>query len=548
MKASAQVKRRVCESCFFYEVAGIVNSGWCRHPDRQFDSGVRLVVRGSELNCRNGWNEDLWVPAGIEPGSPDATNDLWPYADQQDDQLTSIVPARYEGQQSPPADRNEIDDVVVRHTPYPGYTPPQKEARDLITHPKAAILKAREQFKDRQLREGRIADRIERPPLVDATDDLLDSGMNGYAKDHYRDQLDPPRENAPFLGEGAKSAPRRPEYAVPPVSRDEIPRPYVTITHFPEDEQRFESVPDRFTNIPTQPLERLVQDFTVDSDELLQIQEDEFEEWYDDELIAENGQPVESSRRRRESIVDRLFRERREKRLRDIDDAPMSLERSAPHPDDLYNEYAGDFEVTGPSLPDEQHPESASTAVAGYRGDPSWDPPTVRQHRNPELEFEEYEWPVGTMVAPWSANGEYPEEDYVTNPHLATKDDLPPWEAAGRQPRDYQHSAPATPQERPLSSDWPQICRTCRDFRPADSGDRGWCNNLWAFRHRRMTDAGVLSCESSFGNWWIPHDGIWQKAADVSRHAQETPLLDRLLGIEDLAVHARAGSVSGRER
>jgi len=81
----------------------------------------------------------------------------------------------------------------------------------------------------------------------------------------------------------------------------------------------------------------------------------------------------------------------------------------------------------------------------------------------------------------------------------------------------------------PLWSQIDQQCRTCRDFRPADAGERGWCTNKWAFSHRRMVDADECPCATSIGVWWVPRDDFWLSKADVSRHSQPTPLLDRFL-------------------
>src|SRR5688572_2363966 len=112
-------------------------------------------------------------------------------------------------------------------------------------------------------------------------------------------------------------------------------------------------------------------------------------------------------------------------------------------------------------------------------------------------------------------------------------DGLPHWNSTDPGQRETAQPAPGGRHLRALAPDLPKICLTCRDFRPTESGDRGWCNNSHAFMHRRMVDADVLSCASSYGNWWLAHDSVWQKAADVSRHAHETPLLDRLLGMQD---------------
>jgi hypothetical protein len=92
-------------------------------------------------------------------------------------------------------------------------------------------------------------------------------------------------------------------------------------------------------------------------------------------------------------------------------------------------------------------------------------------------------------------------------------------------------------------SDTPRMCRTCRDFRPAESGERGWCTNKRAFSHRRMVDADELPCETSIGAWWLPHDDLWLSTLDISAHSQPTPLFDawiaarvaRIEGYEDEA-------------
>ena len=75
----------------------------------------------------------------------------------------------------------------------------------------------------------------------------------------------------------------------------------------------------------------------------------------------------------------------------------------------------------------------------------------------------------------------------------------------------------------------PRMCKTCRDFRPAESGERGWCTNKWAFTHRRMVDAEELACETTIGRWWLPHDDHWGTAVDISNHSRPTPHLDQWL-------------------
>lgn len=73
-------------------------------------------------------------------------------------------------------------------------------------------------------------------------------------------------------------------------------------------------------------------------------------------------------------------------------------------------------------------------------------------------------------------------------------------------------------------------CGTCRDFRPADGGERGWCNNHFAFDHRRMVQPDELACASTIGVWWVANDDWWLQRADISHHGCPTPAVDEHLG------------------
>lgn len=67
-----------------------------------------------------------------------------------------------------------------------------------------------------------------------------------------------------------------------------------------------------------------------------------------------------------------------------------------------------------------------------------------------------------------------------------------------------------------LAPELPRACRTCRDYRPAENGDRGWCANTYAFTHRQMVNADDLACQSTIGCWWLPYDEIWLPEEPVS--------------------------------
>jgi hypothetical protein len=73
-----------------------------------------------------------------------------------------------------------------------------------------------------------------------------------------------------------------------------------------------------------------------------------------------------------------------------------------------------------------------------------------------------------------------------------------------------------------------RCCRTCRDFRPAEGGERGWCTNRWAFQHRRMVHGDEMPCWGAVGSWWVPHDDVWLDEWDVD-HGHPTPHVDAML-------------------
>lgn len=79
-----------------------------------------------------------------------------------------------------------------------------------------------------------------------------------------------------------------------------------------------------------------------------------------------------------------------------------------------------------------------------------------------------------------------------------------------------------------IAPDIPRACRTCRSFRSADGGSRGWCTNAWAFTHRRMVNEHNLACRTSIGCWWLPADRYWI-IEDDEAFAAATPRMDELI-------------------
>ncbi len=71
-----------------------------------------------------------------------------------------------------------------------------------------------------------------------------------------------------------------------------------------------------------------------------------------------------------------------------------------------------------------------------------------------------------------------------------------------------------------------KCCRTCRSFQPSDNQEQGRCGNAWAYTHRQLVNADVLSCHSSIGDWWLADDLAW--IPPDTAIVPETPYTDRL--------------------
>lgn len=130
-----------------------------------------------------------------------------------------------------------------------------------------------------------------------------------------------------------------------------------------------------------------------------------------------------------------------------------------------------------------------------------------------------------------------PDDDPDPDPGSGVETALPALEQHWREPEaEFDLRAVVRRQDElldmriQLAPDVPRTCHTCRSFRAAEGGERGWCTNEWAFSHRRMVNTDDLPCESSIGCWWLPADNVCLPADDLAKLTGPTPLVDRLLG------------------
>ena len=84
-----------------------------------------------------------------------------------------------------------------------------------------------------------------------------------------------------------------------------------------------------------------------------------------------------------------------------------------------------------------------------------------------------------------------------------------------------------------ISPEIPRKCATCRSFRAAENGTRGWCTNKWAFAHRPLVDSEDLACDSTIGCWWLPETSAWDPDGFLAKLRVPTPRADALIASLD---------------
>jgi hypothetical protein len=474
------LKKRVCETCRYFQEAGFAKNGWCNNPQRKESSDVKLVVRRNELACRNGWAQDLWSARTNDQDAADIvlhdTVSVRPVPPASVEEMTFLVNSQRDKTPAPelPPPVSPVD-VVVGETPS---TKPVSERPSLLVQdPRSAILKARERYRARMAAELRQHDsgRL----LVDPLGDTGSPGDTMSPVAPARGELPPAQRPVPLQPRGSD---------VPPVQISEVPRTFPTITSFPEDEVRFSSVPEPVAGI-TLPRPESASLGSGATTETTGPRETE-----PDDLVVSLSATTLTQHSEAQLVVEH------EETGQSRRGSQLDVERSLVAAPATGNVVALPMELDE----DEVRGEGRRTDAGGWR---RTDRRAPARPKSP---------PPEAIEDVWTDESEA----------LVVGDDV------------VADLSPVIE----IAPDVPRMCRTCRDFRPADSGGRGWCTNKWAFSHRRMVDADELPCETSVGCWWLPHDDIWLATADVSAHGQPTPLVDHWLAhkIDPAAVDAGA--------
>jgi hypothetical protein len=547
--------RRKCETCRHFSDAGFAKSGWCRHPARQVDALV--MVRKNELGCNNGWKKDLWEPvadgAGADvPGQDPSARPITSTSAGQAAAALYATPMESDGDSRLRADSAQEDVLVGQQPlyrnverqrdfrlPEPG-TGSAVQSRD----PADAIRKAHDAFRDETVRRARrpespppMADRagssatLVRPtteekaprsvlPTTHAlTTDEPDRGMDGVQSAVLAEkvgQKDPAPRNS---REGTSATPLK---AAESESHVDAMTPH----------QGNGGRPSRWSVSPAPGYE-------IDDNAKEQ----------DAESLNDSAPGLSSMPTRPARVVEQptsLARHRWPPRAGG--EYGLFLERNIDESDVLARSTHGDgmedHQHTLEPVDDSVRSEAAvaerrewqqrwqSRSLLSKKPDDGKQP--VPQHHHSSLESEP-SMSVGAEedhadvdVSSEAIDVVGPEPGDLSLAVIREDDvdvaELPDRNADLRAPASGDHAIIDE-----LIAGVSRSCFTCRDFRAAESGDRGWCTNQWAFSHRRMVDADECPCESTLGSWWLPREAIWLEPVDVQGHGLPTPLLDAYL-------------------
>ena len=485
------MSKQRCGTCRFFQESPLSGSGWCHHPLRRTSNDLLLMVRKNELACRDGWFNSLWEPGVWEP---------------EETASETAAEAQFAGRPVIPANEREIASAVRARGPRLAEErdedrvlseiglPPADDSDDdrVFTRPdrhhdtRSAMVRARENIRERRRVEPRSVLTPAATSETEVAANVAEIGSAGSALTAHRHISD----------HGGHVADDGDPYAPDADDAYDASEPLVAGAEWTDDPE-----PD----------------------------------WYDDPAGGssedEEAEHPASGRQVARGLFGGFGRF-----LTDV----YGRTARAAHPEPIASDDEGEtYASEALTTPDfEPGPDAPETIVT----DPAW-------VGDPEAEFD-------TMVRRLEPSGSGQVVDARRESTPGVGGHVASGSAGGRTDADgidegFAHDSPTDEgnggrwgafdlesdfdgrmvvPSPDLAPDLPRICRTCRDFRPAEQGGRGWCANPWAFTHRRVVDGDdAAPCESSFGSWWLPVDDAWMEVGDVSEHGRPTPLLDHWL-------------------
>jgi hypothetical protein len=500
------VNKRKCSTCHYFQGARLAGSGWCHHPQRWTSSDLKIMVRGNELACRDPWLNDLWT----DPHAPESGETAVRFAGDLDSASTGPVPAAtpveiaavFNAQttlSNASTAHDATQDVVVgdmsavsRGEPKPGLND-GGEIRSPGLDTRAAIMKARETYRDRAraLADERAAEQL-RQREQDGVNLPSPVEWGGKRRDAASTLLD----HVPSRAEDGDGV-----VGVGPQERDATPASVVG-----QDSE----VGDR--GAPSDEWWGSSDDDGRRSDSGTGLDQPH--------LDIGGARGTQSAQDDQSAIEAELSLLTGDKNPPHRTDQPQAgdLAGALPRFRPVFVEAErgrGARTVQNAGETTEGEPTQGPAAPKGPQTAPAFNSPAIVGHGDGET-IAGREWPDDEEMTAGATNdqAEGRDDSAVDRGYVSGEQDQVLW----------------IEQAVELAPNLDRICKTCRDFRPAEGGERGWCANEWAFTHRRMVDGSdAMPCETSLGTWWLPTDEVWLDVTDLSSHGQPTPILDAVV-------------------
>jgi hypothetical protein len=462
--------KRKCGTCRHFKDGGIAGSGWCQHHARK-DIQHMVLVRKTELACRNSWDQDLWELADQPMDIQTSTHVPLPLSGSEP-QDVPVIRAEIDADDAARAgemftDRITSISMPTRSQLRPGRPDPEQHDAAESAEAEADLLNARSSVREARKRrqEQRYLERRKhQETLLQRADDLLDTSEPANESDRDlariravdgplttgRDQR-PERQVIKPAQPANSDSPTKPRRRATDDGRPAAGREPVPAIEFGAVDPVFQSAPAAPASTPThEPASEPALPRKANGADTSAFKRGETEQ------MPSPADILEAARQRRAELVGEVA-------------PPVRRETSS-----------------SPAKP--RSPEQRPAR-------------RVPDDLPPAVESRPTRWFTGAGHLPAGRNGEIGEPFPVDPIDLAS---------------DLQSVR--------------RCCATCRDFKQVGDGRTGWCNNPYAFSEKRMVQSDELACRSSLGVWWLPHDDLWLEYADTTHHGRPTPLLDDLVG------------------
>lgn len=492
--------KRKCGTCRHFKDGGIASSGWCQHPARR-DLQHMVLVRKTELACRNSWDQDLWetsdAPARNSPHQPvptpllvsggsgsesasmqrmsaDEAADRLRTGDLYTDRVTSIsMPLR----PSSRLDRQPLDAAYISNAGSSDQIDSAERSGLDANDARSVVREARR----RQLEQRKVDQRLYQERIIREADTLLGPDVPRAADassvassspivipptTHGRSRQPEPTRNpiAPAAFDGSQDA-----------EQSDTRHPHTP----PAEEVRFSGTADRFEGVGTRP-----------------------------------PTPADASTGTRAGHTEvRPTRAPRAKVDHGTEPLPIEELNAILRPPQPVHPSAARAQRPGGQQNRAEHPGRAESNTGRGNG-------ARHAEHNAQLEPpiapRPPRWIIGSGSLPLTESGQVGQRHQPrAAPAIA---DLSLACAFPVDPIDHDTELRSVP----------RCCGTCRDFKRLNETGQGWCTNPHAFTEQRMVESDSLACRSSSGLWWLPHDDLWLERADTTHHGRPTPMLDRM--------------------